>query len=41
MAYGILEIQISLYMLIQMQIGLEAWMMERAQVVEHSLWVPD
>ena len=41
MAYGILEIQISLYMLIQMQIGPEAWMTERAQVVEHSLWVPD
>eukprot|EP00253_Pinus_taeda_P033549 PITA_33549 len=26
---------------IQMQIGLEAWMTGRAQVVVHSLWVPD
>ena len=41
MAYGIQEIQMSLFMLIQMQIGLEAWMTEKAQVVVHSLWVPD
>ena len=41
MGYGILEIQISLYMLIQMQIGLEAWMTERAQAVKNSLGVPD
>ena len=41
MAYGILEIQISHFMLIEMQIGPEAWMTGRAQVVVHSLWVPD
>ena len=41
MAYGILEIQISHFMLTRMQIGLEAWMTEKALVVVHSLWVPD
>ena len=41
MAYGILEIQISLFMLTQMQIGPEVWMTGKAQVVVHSSWVPD
>ena len=41
MAYGILEIQILLFMHTQMQIGPEAWMTGKAQVVVRSLWVPD
>jgi len=41
MAYGILEIQISHSMHIQMQIGQEAWMTKKALVVVHSLCVPD
>ena len=41
MAYGILEIQISHFTLIHIQIGPEAWMTGRAQVVARSLWVPD
>ena len=41
MAYGILKIKISYSMLIQMQIGLEAWMTEKALVEVHSSWVLD
>lgn len=39
--YGILEIKISLFMHIQMQIGQEMWMTGRAPVVEHSSWERD
>jgi len=41
MAYGILETQISHFMLTQMQIWPEVWMTGKAQVVVLSLWVPD
>ena len=41
MAYGILEIHISHFMHIQMQIGQEAWMIEKTLVVVHSSWVLD
>ena len=37
--YDILNIQILLFMLIQMQIGQEMWMIERVLVEEHSIWV--
>ena len=39
MAYGILEVHISHFMHIQMQIGQEVWMTEKALVVVHSSWV--
>jgi hypothetical protein len=40
LVYGILEIQILLFMHIQMQIGQEVLMTEKALVVVHSIWVP-
>jgi len=39
--YGILEIQISHFIHIQMQIGQVAWMIGKALVVVHSSWVLD
>ena len=41
MAYGILEIQISHLMHIQMQIRQEAWMTKKALMVVHFIWVSD